>query len=295
MSDCAAPVYSCGASDGAPSPNWSAPVYQRLMQHLTVSTNTTNGGDDILQVNFINTGPQLMTSYGGGSIPIDANKPPDPTRVNNYIFQVNNRNLQLIEQISNSPRNTYTIAQNIERMYVLVGESDRVLTQIVTGAQSTQLPEMNRYVRFSSSNRYTTSYASGTANLYPYRVNAVRIALVASSQDGLTPTAAATSMNVMRANDGTFITYTPASADRRLRKVFITTIYLNSYGLPEYRMHCALNSSGTNYQLKTGGIPFVQMTTNDLCCANNNYTSSPGSCTTQSFALCEQQRMTGGC
>jgi hypothetical protein len=95
------------------------------------------------------------------------------------------------------------------------------------------------------------------------------------------------------------ITYTPP-ADRKMRKVFVTTIYLNSYALPEFRMNCVPGTAG-GYQLQTSGISFTQTaaTANDLCCVTGG---APALCTNTTlttvfptFNACEAKRMTGGC
>ncbi|MBP6103743.1 MAG: PilW family protein [Gammaproteobacteria bacterium] len=271
---CTAPIYSCGASNA--SSQWAASVYQKLVSHIsgTVGTGTNS---DSLRVYFSNRGPTKMKSYDGTDLNVDTNKP--PLTLYNYTFQVDpaSATLQMVDAGSGK---TYNIAKNVEYMAVLVGESNRIATNTVTPNQPMELPEMNRYVRFN------------TGNLYPYRITAVRVALVVRSEDNVLATTPATptTLNLMKGNNNVMITYTPPAPDRRLRKVFLTTIHLNAYALPEYRMHCSPVTVGGNYKLKIGGIPFVSTawTTNDQCCAST-CTSFP------SFSACETQRMTGGC
>ncbi len=284
--NCADPVYSCGASNGAPAA-WAGSVYQKLVPHLNVPSIGAAIGGDTLQVYFTNRGPQAIQSYDGTTIPADANAgPPNnapPLTLYHYTFQVVKNNgiyaLQMTDAGSGKP---YNIANNVEYMAILVGESDRILSKDVEGdgTEIMQLPEMNRYVRFDA------------ANLYAYRITAVRIALVVQSNDNVLAAAptSSTPLNLMLGSDNKMITYTPPT-DRKLRKVFVTTIYLNAYALPEFRMNCVPGSGASTYQLQTSGIPFsttFPASSNDLCCG--------GVCTQfSSFALCEKQRMTGGC
>ncbi len=282
--NCANSVYSCGASNG--SGLWAASVYQKLVPHLNVPTINAAIGGDTLQVYFANRGPQTMSSYDGTLIPADANAGPPanapPLTLYNYTFQVvRNSSAYTLQMTDAGSGKLYNVANNVEYMAVLVGESDRILSKDVAGdgTQTMQLPEMNRYVRFNA------------ANLYAYRITAVRIALVVQSNDNVLTAApsSSTPLNLMLGSDNTMITYTPP-VDRKLRKVFVTTIYLNSYALPEFRMNCVPGSSAGTYQLQTSGIPFstTPASNNDLCCG--------GVCTPfTSFALCEKQRMTGGC
>ncbi len=283
--NCADPVYSCGASNGAPA-QWSGSVYQKLVPHLNVPTIGAAVGGDTLQVYFANRGPQSMKSYDDTTIPADANAGPPtnsaPLTLYNYTFRViQNNGAYTLQMTDAGSGKLYNIANNVEYMAVLVGESDRILSKDVVGdgTQTMQLPEMNRYVRFDA------------ANLYAYRVMAVRIALVVQSNDNVLATAPAapTQLTLMTGSNNVPITYTPP-LDRKMRKVFVTTIYLNSYALPEFRMNCVPGSGAGTYQLQTSGIPFstTPASANDLCCG--------GVCTQfASFALCERQRMTGGC
>ncbi len=281
------PVYSCGASNGSNA--WAASVYQKLVKHVTATTAPANGnsGGDQITVYFANRGPANMSSYDGTTIVADTNTP--PTTLNSYSFIVNNTSgiLQMTQTI-NGVSATYTVANNVEYMAVLAGESDRIDSNnatFKTASQPMQLPEMNRYVRFNA------------ANLYPYRITAVRIALVVRSNDNVLASAPGTpaTLTLMTGSNGTPITYTPPSVDRRLRKVFVTTIYLHAYALPEFRMNCTplpTSSSSSPAQLQTGGIPFTTITNPvtgmDQCCG--------GTCTSYpNYNACETQRMTNGC
>lgn len=288
--NCAAPVYSCGASNGAAL--WAGSVYQKLVPHLNVPTIGAALGGDTLQVYFANRGPQTMRSYDGTIISADANSAPPtnatPLTLYNYTFQVvRNGATYALQMMDAGSGSLYNVANNVEYMAVLVGESDSIqsnTTAIIN--QPLQLPEMNRYVRFNA------------ANLYAYRITAVRIALVVQSKDNVLATAPATpsALTLMIGSNNVPITYTPP-ADRKMRKVFVTTIYLNSYALPEFRMNCVPGTAG-GYQLQTSGISFTQVaaTANDLCCVAGG---APAPCTgTTVFATldaCETQRMTGGC
>ena len=137
------------------------------------------------------------------------------------------------------------------------------------------MPTVSRFVTYN------------TANLSPFRINAVRVAIVVRSQDQILFTVPAnTTIQVLRGNDGNWITYT-APNDRYLRKVFTRTIYLAAYGLPSYQMHCT--QVGGSWYMKTGGIPFANTwTANDQCCGG-----SP--CATYTQNTCETERMTGVC
>lgn len=163
------------------------------------------------------------------------------------------------------------ITRNIEYMAVMLGESD--LSSTVNSSYSA--PQINRYVR------------PDTANLYEYRVSAIRVALVVRSTDQiLDAVPASTDITLMYGNNGDPLIYT-APSDQYMRKVFTTTIYLKNYTLPAYQTHCA--DVGGNYYLKTGGIPFSDTwTTNDQCCGG-------GTCSTFDWDTCEANRMNGGC
>ncbi len=303
VSNCGAPVYSCGTSNGTA---WAASVYQKLIQPVYVTPTpglSGNASGDTLQVYFANRGPEIMQSYDGSPITPDSNtnpsapSPPSSFATNpasilyNYTFQVVNNastNTSTLQMIDAGSAKTYNIANNIEYMAILVGESDRVQTNTVTtinapgggtNPEPMQLPEMNRYISFSS------------PDLYPYRITAVRIALVVRSNLGVLASApsSATPLNLMIGNNNTMMQYTPP-LDTRLRKVFVTTIYLHSYTLPEYRMNCTPGSS-SNYQLEVGGIPFT--TISPPAITNNQFCGSCSTCT--NFNNCETQRMTNGC
>jgi len=288
--NCAAPVYSCGASNGASL--WAGSVYQKLVPHLDVPTIGAAIGGDTLRVYFANRGPQSMKSYDNTTIPADASAGPPtnspPLTLYNYTFQiVKNGTAYTLQMTDAGSGKVYNVVNNVEYMAVLVGESDRILSKDVAGdgTQTMQLPEMNRYVRFNA------------ANLYPYRITAVRIALVVQSNDNVLATAAAPTLTLMTGSNNVPITYTPPQADRKLRKVFVTTIYLNSYALPEFRMNCVPGTS-SGYQLQTSGISFTQTaaTANDLCCVAGG---APAPCTSTTvfptLNACEAKRMTGGC
>jgi Type IV Pilus-assembly protein W len=288
--NCANPVYSCGASNGGGL--FAGSVYQKLVPHLDVPTIGAAIGGDTLRVYFSNRGPQSMKSYDGTTIPAETSAGPPanapPLTLYNYTFQIaKNGSTYTLQMTDAGSGRVYNVANNIEYMAVLVGESDRIRSKDIAGdgTQTMQLPEMNRYVRFNA------------PNLYAYRITALRIALVVQSNDNVLATASAPTLTLMTGSNNVPITYTPPQADRKLRKVFVTTIYLNSYALPEFRMNCVPGTAG-GYQLQTSGISFTQTaaSANDLCCVTGG---APAPCTgTTVFPTlnaCEAKRMTGGC
>ncbi len=265
---CSVPNYNCGGlSQGA--------VYQKLKQPICVGITcaganpSVNPSGDVLTVYFSNPGPSNITTMMGTTVGPNAVEP--PPQLSSYTFQVDTGSSTLQAIDSTTGTTAYNIANNIEYMAVLVGESD--LSSTLVGNYSA--PQVNRYVQY------------GTSNLYPYRIIAVRVGIVArTSEPILSAVPSTTNITVMLGNDGNPIIYT-APADQYLRKVYTTTIFLNSYTLPQYLPHC-VNVSGS-YYLKGGGIPFATTwTANDECCGGPP-------CTATDFDTCEANRMLGGC
>lgn len=258
---CPQPYYNCGVrGSGTNVRNNVMATYQKLRKHIEVTSNGSGG--DSLKVYFTNYGPSNITTFTGGTLsPVAA----QPTYVfSSYEFRVNStkKTLEAIDSITGT---VHEVANNVEYMAVLVGESDR-LTKMTINSQTDWIPELNRYASYSAS------------NLYPYRITSVRIALVMRSEnDVLTSAASATNLDLKLGNGATFTT----TSDRRMHQVFITTIYLNGYTLPAYQAFCAQN--GSSYRLKTGGIPFDRWRTNDQCC----------DCTNRTYNACEERRLQG--
>lgn len=263
-------LYNCGGS-------LQNAIYQKMMPTVCVGVNCV-GADptivpngDVLTVYFSNPGPGLVTNFSGTDIAVSPTQP--PAQLNSYTFYVDNGSSTLRTQDA-ALNNVFNITNNIEYMAVLVGESDLYSSVNLAGSLYS-VPTVSRYVSYN------------TANLYPYRISAIRIAFVVRSQDQILATVPANPvLPLMLGNDGNWVNYT-APSDRYLRKVFSMTIYLKSYGLPNYRTHC-VNVGGVWY-IKTGGIPFASTwTANDQCCGG-------APCKTYDFNTCETQRMSGGC
>jgi len=275
-SACSTPIYNCGGtslSQGA--------VYQKLMTPVCVGVNCAGAnavvwpsGDgpsgDVLTVYFSNPGPSNMTTLAGQTIAPATTQPAGS--LSSYTFQVDSASetLQVID--SNLGTTPINIAGNIEYMAVLVGESDLY----TANTNGDLIPQMNRYVAYN------------TSNLYPYRIAALRVGIVVRSQDQILPSVPANlNIPVLLGNDGNPIVYV-APSDQYMRQVYTTTIYLNSYKMPDYLPHCV--NVGGNYYLKTGGIPFATTwTANDQCCGGAPCV------TTTDFNTCEANRMTGTC
>lgn len=262
-------IYNCGGS-------LQNAVYQKMMQTVCVGTNCA-GADpasvpngDSLTVYFSNPGPGVMASFSESDLPAATTQPPGSLSSYTFYADAVTATLRAKDSFTNL---TYNMANNIEYMAVLVGESD--LYSSVNLETLYSVPNMSRFVTYN------------TANLYPYRITAIRVALVVRSQDQILPVAPAnTALQVLRGNDGNWITYTPPR-DRYLRRIFTKTIYLQGYGLPAYRTHCT--QVGGSWYMKTGGIPYATTwTANDQCCGG-----SP--CKTYTQNTCETQRMTGAC
>ncbi len=274
-SSCAPPkaancgIYNCGGS-------LQNAVYQKMMQTVCVGTSCAGAAPssapngDSLTVYFSNPGPGVMATFTGSNLPAATTQPPDS--LSSYTFYADSltATLKAIDSFTNI---TYNMVNNIEYMAVLVGESD--LYSSVNLSTTYSVPNMSRFVTFN------------TANLCPYRITAIRVALVVRSQDQILPVAPVnTTLQDLRGNNGNWITYT-APSDRYLRKIFTKTIYLQGYGLPAYRTHCV--QVGGAWYMKTGGIPYATTwTANDQCCGG-----SP--CKTYTQNTCETQRMTGAC
>jgi len=264
---CLTPNYNCGGTSlGA--------VYQKLLQPVCVGVNcvganpTATPSGDVLTVYYANRGPGNISTFSGTTV-----APIIPTlaaTLNSYTFQVDSTTHTLQALDSTTGTTFYNVANNVEYMAVLVGESD-----LSSATPNYTAPQMNRFVSYN------------TSNLYPYRITAVRVGVVVRSNDQvLASIPASNNITVMAGNDGNPIVYT-APLDKYLRKVFTTTIYLRRYQLPDYLAHCT-NVSG-NYYLKTGGIPFADTwTANDQCCGG-------APCNTMDFNTCEATRMLGGC
>ncbi|HXH55612.1 MAG TPA: PilW family protein [Gammaproteobacteria bacterium] len=262
-------IYNCGGS-------LQNAVYQKMMQTVCVGKNCP-GADaasmpsgDSLTVYFSNPGPGLMATFTESDVPAATTQP--PAALSSYTFYADSvtATLKAKDSFTNL---TYNMANNVEYMAVLVGESD--LYSSVNIGTTYSVPNMSRFVTYN------------TANLYPYRITAIRVAIIVRSQDQILPVASSnTTLQVLRGNNGNWITYT-APSDRYLRKVFTKTIYLQGYGLPAYRMHCV--QAGGSWYMKTGGIPYATTwMANDQCCGG-----SP--CTAYTQSTCETQRMTGAC
>lgn len=262
-------IYNCGGS-------LQNAIYQKMMSTVCVGTNCP-GADaasvpngDALTVYFSNPGPGLFATFTESDVPAATTQP--PAALSSYTFYADTATatLKAIDSFTNL---TYNMVNNVEYMAVLMGESD--LYSSVNLGTTYSVPNMSRFVTYN------------TANLYPYRITAIRVAIVVRSQDQILPVAPTdTTLQVLRGNDGNWITYT-APSDRYLRKVFTKTIYLRGYGLPAYRTHCV--QVGGSWYMKTGGIPYsTTWTANDQCC-----NGSP--CTAYTQNTCETQRMTGAC
>ena len=264
---CLTPNYNCGgASQGA--------VYQKLLQPVCVGVNCTGANalaspsGDVLTVYYVNRGPGNTSTFSGTTLsPVSQAL---AANLNSYTFQVDSTTQTLQALDSSTGTKVYNVANNVEYMAVLVGESD-----LSTATTNYTAPQMSRFVSYN------------TNNLYPYRIKAIRVGIVVRSKDKVLASApTSNNITVMTGNDGNPIVYA-APLDQYLRRVFTTTIYLRRYELPDYIAHCA--NVGGNYYLKTGGIPFADTwTTNDQCC-----NGTP--CNTMDFNTCEATRMLGGC
>ena len=285
-SPCASPTYNCGGA-------CQNAVYQKLMRHVCFSGEShpfyrctwqgvnlgvaNNVSGDTLGVVFSNPGPAKFTTFSGTSVAAAPTQPPSSFRY--YVFFVDNTN-SMLRAYDSSNGITYNIANNIEFMAVMAGESDKWVWSGIGNQSAGNLPNMSRYVRGS------------TADLYPYRISSIKVGIVVRSQDPLPLTATSAAMNVLQGTNGSWVTYTPPQ-DGRLRKVFTTTIFLNSYRLPDYQMHCA--NVGGNAYLKIGGIPFsASWTANDECYVKNQQNVMGSNCASMATATCETLRMQGG-
>jgi hypothetical protein len=262
-------IYNCGGS-------LQNAIYQKMMPTVCVGTNCS-GADpasvpngDSLTVYFSNPGPGIFSSFTESAVPAATTQP--PASLSSYTFYADSvtATLKAKDSFTNL---TYNMVNNVEYMAVLVGESD--LYSSVNLGTTYSVPTTSRFVTYN------------TANLYPYRIIAIRVAVVVRSQDQILSAAPAnTTLQVLRGNNGNWITYT-APSDRYLRKIFTKTIYLQGYGLPAYRTHCV--QVGGSWYMKTGGIPYATTwTANDQCCGG-----SPCKAYTQN--TCETERMTGAC
>lgn len=271
-SACSTPIYNCGGtslSQGA--------VYQKLMTPVCVGVNCAgadagaSASGDVLTVYFSNPGPSNMTTLAGQTMTPATTQPAGS--LSSYTFQVDlaSKTLQVID--SNLGTTPINIAGNIEYMAVLVGESDLY----TANTNGDLIPQINRYVAYN------------TSNLYPYRIAALRVGIVVRSQDPILPSVPVNlNIPVLLGNDGNPIVYV-APSDQYMRQVYTTTIYLNSYKMPDYLPHCVNFNLSGNYYLKTGGIPFATTwTANDQCCGGPP-------CGTTDFNTCEANRMTGTC
>ncbi len=262
-------IYNCGGS-------LQNAVYQEMMPTVCVGTNcvgadaTSVPNGDSLTVYFSNPGPGVFSTFTETDIAATTTQP--PATLSAYTFYADSATATL-KGIDSSTNLTYNLVNNVEYMAVLMGESD--LYSSVNLGTTYSVPTVSRFVTYN------------TANLYPYRINAIRVAIVVRTQDQiLSAVPANTTLQVLRGNDGNWITYT-APQDRYLRKVFTKTIYLTGYGLPAYRTHCV--QVGGSWYMKTGGIPYATTwTANDQCC-----NGSP--CTAYTQNTCETQRMAGAC
>lgn len=262
-------IYNCGGK-------LQNAVYQKMMPTVCVGkacsgadpTSTPSG--DSLTVYFSNPGPGVFSTFTESDVPAATTQPPNSLSAYTFYVDSNKNVLKAKDSFTNL---TYNIANNIEYMVVLMGESD--LYSSVNLGTLYSVPTISRFVTYN------------TANLYPYRIIAIRVAIVVRSQDQILSSAPAnTVLQVLRGNNGNWITYT-APSDRYLRKIFTKTIYLKGYGLPGYRTHCV--QVGGSWYMKTGGIPYsTTWTANDQCCGG-----SPCKAYTQN--ACEAQRMTGAC
>lgn len=262
-------IYNCGGK-------LQNAIYQKMMPTVCVGKNcsgadpaSTPSGDS-LTVYFSNPGPGVFSTFTESDLPAATTQP--PPSLSSYTFYVDTATATLKAKDSFTNL-TYNMVNNVEYMAVLMGESD--LYSTVNLGTSYSVPNVSRFVTYN------------TANLYQYRIVAIRVAIVVRSQDPISRTAAAsTVLQVLRGNNGNWITYTTPS-DRYLRKIFTKTIYLKGYGLPAYRTHCV--RVGGSWYMKTGGIPYATTwTANDQCCGG-----SPCKAYTQN--TCETQRMTGAC
>ncbi len=262
-------IYNCGG-------RLQNAVYQKMMPTVCVGKScagadpASSPNGDSLTVYFSNPGPGVFSTFTESDMPAATTEPPGT--LSSYTFYADSATatLKAIDSFTNL---TYNMVENVEYMTVLMGESD--LYSSVNLGTLYSVPTVSRFVTYN------------TANLYPYRIIAIRIAIVVRSQAQiLSAVPANRTLQVLRGNDGNWITYTVPS-DRYLRKIFTKTIYLQGYGLPAYRTHCV--QAGGSWYMKTGGIPYATTwTANDQCCGG-----SP--CKTYTQSACETQRMTGGC
>jgi hypothetical protein len=262
-------IYNCGGT-------LMNAVYQKMMSTVCVGTNcpgadpASRPNGDSITVYFSNPGPGLLATFTESDLPAATTQPPAALSAYTFYADSATATLKAIDSFTNL---TYNMVSNIEYMAVLVGESD--LYSAVNIGTTYSVPTISRFVTYN------------TANLYPYRISAVRVAIVVRSQDQiLSAVPSNTTLQVLRGNNGNWITYT-APSDRYLRKIYTQTIYLSAYALPAYRTHCV--QVGGSWYMKSGGIPYATTwTANDQCCGG-----SP--CTAYNFNTCETQRMTGGC
>jgi hypothetical protein len=299
---CGTPAYNCGGT-------WQNAVYQKLMRHVCITGEThpfnrcdwqnvklpdMQKGGSALAVVYANPGPTPFITFAGNTVAAEPIQP--PSSFVSYIFYVDGTNA-VLRATDSANSTTYNIANNIEYMAVLVGESDTLSTYVDSNDRSFYPSLMNRYVQPS------------VGDLYPYRISAIRVGIVVRTQDPLRLAAPSQApLNVLQGNDGQWITYTPPT-DGRLRKVFTSTIYLNSYTLPDYQAHCTgpsgyIGPSGT-YYLKAGGIPFASTwTTNDQCISWREDTcewtptgqcvkTGTTNCSPMTWTQCEDFRMQG--
>jgi Tfp pilus assembly protein PilW len=141
-------IYNCGG-------NLQNAVYQKMMQTVCVGKNCP-GADvasmpngDSLTVYFSNPGPGFMATFTESDLPAATTQP--PAALSSYTFYADSVTATLKAKDS-STNLTYNLANNVEYMAVLVGESD--LYSSVNLGTLYSVPNMSRFVTYDTANLY---------------------------------------------------------------------------------------------------------------------------------------------
>lgn len=258
-------------------------VYQYLMPHVTVTTNPNGMGDQLAVIFAIRDGINNIPDCSGKYISPVANPITTvPIMIQNK-FQVAisatsglpTLQCQSMQRVNGSwsVLTQWTdIVPNIEYFRVMLGLNDNIdrNSNTASGFSSTSV---NRYVATPIPSPVYTNGAWANTTADPNRILSIRLAFVARSGDALLPAAQKPTLTLFPSSTIsplTPITYTPQTADRLLRKVFTTTIFLDAFLITDYPPHCVAATGGSgNYYIKIGGIPWLgSVAPSDVCCGN---------------------------
>jgi hypothetical protein len=247
-----AATYNCGGSENAGG-LYAGWIYERVIPHVqpasasftgtTRGSGTTNGlqNSDTLTIAFSNKSGSTMNNCTNGTIPSATGTDLGQLAYSTFTIGLWNNtaatdatctslsstclpNLQCRPQLANisstgtTSGNTLPIVEGIEYMKIMLGE-DLFGERDLYGSKATS---PSRWVDTANT---SVDYTN---------VVAVRIALVVRSANPILAKASQPTLFLMRGASGNALTYTPSSADKYMRKVFVFTIPFTNFTHRDY-------------------------------------------------------------